>query len=196
VFAISDDGGVLELLWPLVYTLALSSVQTNLIILMLSPSFLRLAGKSMVVVAGLTYGLRRGLRHGEYAGPAEDHGLPFAPATSVADDQFGAVLTRLSQLEKTLEMQRDSGLKMNSEFVSRAELAEAIDRTTSGVLRQVDQRFEVQRLSIQTLQLLVEQTDRMLGRVLVHLENRASAFGEEDAELSDFDESLLSNSAH
>jgi hypothetical protein len=147
----------------------------------------------MAVVAGVAYGLRCGLA-------VEAGLLPFEKSAAQRlvppDPHFGqqieGVLARLSRVEATIESHVVSKPLTPPASVSRTELTEAIDRATSRILGEVDQRFEAQRLSLATLQSMVAQTDQMLEKVLGHLESNIATDQDED-ETSDLDQPLISH---
>lgn len=113
----------------------------------------------MLVAAGVAYGIHKGLSP-----------KPSAPACDPRVDELRA---RLQKLEAAVQ-------QIPSPGVSSQEVAEAIDRATARLECDLDRRFAVQSLSIASLRSLITQTDRLLERVLGHLEDAAEESGDAD----------------
>jgi len=121
-----------------------------------------------MVLVGIGYGLFRGLR--AFGGVA-------AQASRVHDME-----TRLEGVEQAIA--RLSGANRppwsteRSDWVDRRELAEAIDRATARIDRQLEARFEKQSRAIGSLRAMIGQTDILLERVLDGLATARPAIGD------------------
>ena len=76
--------------------------------------------------------------------------------------------SRLQRLEE-----RATPQDVTRRHVTPQDLADAIGKATERISNDIDQRFEVQRLSVQSLRALVAQTDELLEKVLLRLEDTA-----------------------
>lgn len=126
----------------------------------LPDSFFKFLGKSALIVAGLGYGLFRGLR--AVAGPED-------PSVRL---QMADLATRLDRIERAVgEMSKPEPVH---DFVTREELATAIDRATARIGGDVDRKFQAQSNAVNSLRAMISQTDVLLQRVLESIENSES----------------------
>ena len=126
----------------------------------LPDSFFKFMGKSALIVAGLGYGLFRGLR--AVAGPED-------PSARL---RMADLATRLDQVERALgAMPKTDPIH---DFVTREELAAAIDRATARIGGDLDRKFQAQSNAVNSLRAMISQTDVLLQRVLEGIENSES----------------------
>jgi hypothetical protein len=126
----------------------------------LSDSFFKFLGKSALIVAGLGYGLFRGLR--AVAGPED-------PSAGLQMEELAA---RLQQIERAVgEMSKRDAVH---DFVTHEELAAAIDRATARIGGDLDRKFQAQSNAVNSLRAMISQTDILLQRVLEGIENSES----------------------
>jgi hypothetical protein len=130
----------------------------------LPDSFRKSLGKSALIVAGLGYGLFRGLR------------AIGAPGDRSARIQLAALTKRLDEIERTVaEMsKRRADVRATppaSFFVTHEELAEAIDRTAARIDADLDRKLQSQSRAVNSLRAMIAQTDILLQRVLEGIEN-------------------------
>jgi hypothetical protein len=126
----------------------------------LSDSFFKFLGKSALIVAGLGYGLFRGLR------------AAAAPEDPSARVQIADLAARLDQMERTVgEMSKTDPVH---DFVTQEELAAAIDRATARIGGDLDRKFQAQSNAVNSLRAMISKTDILLQRVLEGIENAES----------------------
>jgi hypothetical protein len=126
----------------------------------LPDSFFKFMGKSALIVAGLGYGLFRGLR--AMAGPDD----------LTARLQMADLATRLDHVERMVdEMSKRVTVH---DFVTHEELAGAIDRATARIGGDLDRKFQAQSNAVNSLRAMISQTDVLLQRVLDGIENSES----------------------
>lgn len=172
----------------------------------MSHSALNLAGKSVIAVAGLVYGFRRGFdpvrqipspaRLEEIAARIENlERLEKARLAEPSPERSDLTTADLaSTLTGSRRFESNAAVHYN---VSHLELAEAVDRATARIFSEVDRRFEIQKLSLGSLRSLILQTDQMLERVLSHLEDHAAGDGVSEDDILDdmaLDQPLLASS--
>ena len=124
----------------------------------LSHTGLKAAGKAALVVAGVAFGFHRGISGGR------------ADAEVPAVEASGAV--------PMPEAPSSFGTEANARpeghgYVTREQLEVALEQVRHRFEAELDRRFETQNHSIGALYSLVSQTDRLLERVLLHLEDAA-----------------------
>lgn len=119
-------------------------------------------------MAGLVFGLKQGF--GRTASLlVDDSGA--GSGAKPRDPRIGEILSRLEEIEK-------SG---RNQWVSPQDLSNAVTGARLEILTEVEERFENQKLSMQTLHALIGQTEQMLERVLEHLERRDGESEAQDA---------------
>ena len=134
---------------------------------------LKSVGKSTLIVAGAGYGLARGLR------------LAGEPQVAGLEDPSG----RLENLEERLDRIENSLASLArpataeavtplTGFVTREELADAVDRATARVRAEVERKFEAQSLAVSGLRAMISQTDELLQKVLEGLESASHSRSE------------------
>lgn len=116
-------------------------------------------GKSALIVAGLGYGLVRGLGAGERRA------------------RLQGLASRLDEVERGLN-QLSASIPPPAppiiDFVTHEELAEAIDRATARISGDLDGKFQAQSRAVNSLRAMISQTDILLQRVLEGIENAES----------------------
>ena len=115
-------------------------------------------GKAVLIAAGATIGLVRGLR--ELSSTGEQDGLSVVNARI---DALNLAVARLRDQSEELRTHQEAS-------VTRTELAETLDRVFGKLTTDVDERFERQSRSVEALHLMVGQTDELLQKVLDGLE--------------------------
>ena len=137
--------------------------------LRLLQSFLRSAGKSAVIMAGVGIGFFHALRMLAEEGAA---------GTAMGPPNLDAVDHRLAAMELNLAKicQRTTLIEEKLEqTTSPGQLSLAIDQAFLRLEEAFDARFESQARSVEALRLMVRETDRLLERVLEGLDARAEA---------------------
>lgn len=115
-------------------------------------------GKSLLVVAGVGFGLLRGLRG-------------FGSAVKRTDlTVLNARIEDLSLTVARLGNQSAQLIARQEASVTRTELAEKLDHVFGKLTSDVDERFERQTRSVEALHFMVSQTDELLQKVLDGLE--------------------------
>jgi hypothetical protein len=115
-------------------------------------------GKAILVVGSVTYGVVKTLDALSGDFPVDE--TP-EPATKRMDD----IEARLIRIEKRV-------LAPNTEnLVTRPELATALDRFSASLDADIERRFEVQDLSVQSLRTMIARTDELLEQVLESIES-------------------------
>jgi len=147
----------------------------------LSHTGFKVAGQAVLVVAGVAYGLHRGCTSGyqqeRRGGPARSgNDGRREPLSNISRDSesrtcsekaaLEALTARLASLEATVTQNSEAA-------VTKAELKATLDQAAAAMEERLDRRFELQSLSVASLREMVMQTDKLLERVLVHLENAA-----------------------
>ena len=148
---------------------------------------LKVAGKAALVAAGVAFGFHKGLS-GDVSVPVpcSPREAPADKMNAVPDDLAGrgetrqdtapaGPLSRLAAMESRLQRleERATPQDVTRRHVTPQDLADAIGKATERISNDIDQRFEVQRLSVQSLRALVAQTDELLEKVLLRLEDTA-----------------------
>ena len=133
----------------------------------LPDSFFKFLGKSALIVAGLGYGLFRGMR--AVAGPEERSSRLHTAGLE----------TRLEELERSLaELSKRvpdvAASPPVNDFVTHDELADAIDRATARIGGDLDRKFQAQSRAVNSLRAMISQTDVLLQRVLEEIERAES----------------------
>jgi hypothetical protein len=123
---------------------------------------LKSLGKSALIAAGLGYGLFRGLRVG---------GAPAQPSGGLNRVQIEGLATRLDEVERAVSHWSPPHV---TGFVTREEMAEAIDRATARIGGDLDRKFQTQSRAVNSLRAMISQTDVLLQRVLEAIENAES----------------------
>ena len=118
------------------------------------PNGLTTFGKSVLIAAGAGFGLVRGLRGLSSAAERVDLSV-----VNARIDALSLAVARLGNQSEQLSGQQEA-------FLTRAELAETLDRVFGRFTRDVDERFERQSRSVEALRLMVSQTDELLQKVL------------------------------
>ena len=125
-------------------------------------------GKSALIVVGGGFGLLRGLR---VLGNVTQNAAGLGTLQARVDTIHVAVASLTDQTEQ-LQVKLD-------QMVTRDELGQTLDRVFGRLERGVDARFEHQTRSVESLRMMVGQTDELLQRVLDGLESMKT---ESDAE--------------
>jgi hypothetical protein len=129
-------------------------------------------GKSVLIAAGVGLGLVRGLRGLNSAADREDLSVVKARI-----DALSLAVARLGDQSEQLSARQASS-------VTRAELAETLDRVFGKLTSDVNERFERQTRSVEALHLMIGQTDELLQKVLDGLEAINNEVIENDQELA------------
>jgi predicted nuclease with TOPRIM domain len=121
--------------------------------------FLTTAAKAAFIIAGVGFGVLRGLR--------------LLDGLTDPTPELSAIRERLEgiQLEITALQARDSQLQSKTEqAVTRDELSSALEKASVAIYSAVETRFEEQTRSVEALRAMVTETDELLERVLDRLE--------------------------
>jgi hypothetical protein len=117
-------------------------------------------------------GLVRGLR--ELNSAAEQ---PDLSVVNARIDSLSLLVARLGDQSQQLSARQEA-------YVTRIELAEALDGVFGKLTNNVDTRFERQTRSVEALQLMIGQTDELLQKVLDSLETMRNQAIENDRNLA------------
>ena len=130
-----------------------------------------LLGKSALIIAGIGYGLTRGLAIS--SSPAQTSSTRDLTDDSSMADVLDARLERIENALRRLTPEPDPP-GLTTDVVTREELANALDRVYSRVESHLEERFVLQDRSIQSLRAMIIRTDEMLEHVLEGIDNAAS----------------------
>jgi hypothetical protein len=127
-------------------------------------------GKTALIVAGISYGLFRGLR--AVGGPEKQ-------ALLLNRVEIDGLATRLDEVERavsrlSVNARHSQAPPVTTSFVTREELAEAIDRARARIGGDLDRKFQAQSRAVNSLRAMVSETDVLLQRVLEGIENAES----------------------
>jgi hypothetical protein len=129
-------------------------------------------GKSVLIAAGAGFGLARCLRGLNSATERADLSM-----VNARIDALSLAVARLGNQSEQLRAQQEA-------FLTRAELAETLDRVFGRLSSDVDERFERQTRSVEALRLMVSQTDELLQKVLDGLDAINNGATENDREFA------------
>jgi len=116
-------------------------------------------GKSVLIAAGLGFGVVRGLR---------------VLSESANLDQINSRIDSLNlAVAKLGDQAQQADARLNG-TVTRTELSEALDRVFGKLEGELDERFDRQTRSVEALRVMVGQTDELLQKVLDGLESIGS----------------------
>ena len=153
---------------------------------------LTVAGKALLVVVGVGYGVAKALDVLTPGPLSNDSAEKPAPESStvptpidpvnIENPVFDRMEERLTRLENSVELLQASVERLSNRaatrstenFVTRAELNAAMEQFSSSLDTDIERRFDIQNRSVQSLRTMVARTDELLEQVLENIESTST----------------------